>query len=363
MRIVLLGYYGYGNVGDEAGLGVILERLRGLWPGANLTVISGHPAASEKLHGVEAISRFDLPRLRRRLKTADLFLLGGGGLLQDTTSLRSLLYYLAMIRWANRAGAPVVLYGQGIGPLRRPFSRRLMAENLRLVRLIAVRDPASAQLLRDLGLGERLRVGSDPVFSQRRPEPGRGKAILAQVGLAGQRLVGIAPRRVGPAFFWRSLAEYLRWLEAQAGLKPVLLSFQSPQDDWLVQPLERELGHSVVTLAGLPPEDFLAVIGELELLVGVRLHSLVMAASMGTPFLGVAYDPKVDAMLAPFGLQGFAPGDFRPEVAGPRSLELLARREEIGRELQSTSQSLTEGEEGLWREIQSVVTGRPVGRS
>ena len=125
-RIVVSGYYGSKNAGDEAMLAAMLEVLGDLDPKLHITVISADPEDTRKRHGVDAVSWLGLPAIIRELRQADLLISGGGSLLQNVTSRRSLYYYMGIIFLAFMAGLKVMLYAQGIGPIRGHLPRRLM---------------------------------------------------------------------------------------------------------------------------------------------------------------------------------------------------------------------------------------------
>ena len=89
-KIVISGYYGFNNAGDEALLTAILAALRAKEPKADITVISGNPGNTIAKHQVKSLYRFAAVRLLRAIREADLVISGGGSLLQDVTSKRSL---------------------------------------------------------------------------------------------------------------------------------------------------------------------------------------------------------------------------------------------------------------------------------
>src|SRR5579872_2840845 len=149
-RIAVSGYYGCGNTGDEAVLAGIIESFarRGAAGRAEITVLSADPDDTRQRHRLPAVDRMSMHAVRRTLRTSDLLLSGGGSLLQDTTSLRSLVYYLWIVRLARILGTPVMFYAQGIGPLRRRVSRAMVRVVADRVHYITVRDPGSARTLR-----------------------------------------------------------------------------------------------------------------------------------------------------------------------------------------------------------------------
>ena len=187
MRLLLSGYYGCGNAGDESVLEGALTALRRAGR-VETTVLSGDPEATRALHGVQAVSRGDPRAIWRALGLADLLISGGGGLIQDRTSARSSLYYLGIIEMAQRAGVPVYLYSQGVGPLRRRWLRRVVGHSLRRVKGAGVRDEASGKLLEEIGVpGELITVTADAAFALRPPGPEESRKALAAIGVdAGQ---------------------------------------------------------------------------------------------------------------------------------------------------------------------------------
>ena len=142
-RLVISGYYGFGNAGDEAMLAAILEAILEVVPDADITVISGNPGHTAANHGVKAIGRFDMFGILNAIGRCDLLISGGGSLLQDVTSKRSLYYYLSIITLATSFGKRVMLYAQGIGPLRRKRARQIVGQVLNKVTMITVRDERS----------------------------------------------------------------------------------------------------------------------------------------------------------------------------------------------------------------------------
>ncbi len=152
-KIAVSGYYGCGNSGDEAVLAGIRDGFRRrAGDRVVLTALSQRPADSRALHGIDAADRMDIRTLRATIGRSDLLISGGGSLLQDTTSFKSLLYYLFVMRIAASCRVPVMLYAQGIGPLRRGISRKLVRMTVNRAAYITVRDEGSAELLRSIGV-------------------------------------------------------------------------------------------------------------------------------------------------------------------------------------------------------------------
>ena len=138
-KIVVSGYYGSKNAGDEAMLAAMIEVLSELDPKLHITVISADPADTERRHGVKAIPWLGIGAIWAAIRDADLVISGDGSLLQNVTSGRSLYYYLSVIFLARLLSKPVMLYAQGIGPVCGSFPRWLMTAVSQKVSRITVR--------------------------------------------------------------------------------------------------------------------------------------------------------------------------------------------------------------------------------
>jgi polysaccharide pyruvyl transferase CsaB len=301
VRLAISGYYGFGNAGDEAVLGGILAAFKlkaGTEPN-DAWVLSGDPAATEREHGVHAVPRMDGKLIRQAFRDADLIISGGGSLLQDVTSLRSLAYYLWTLALARRSGRPVFVYAQGIGPLRRAISRWVVRWFLARVDAITVRDEASAETLRRIGLRRaEVRVTADPVFALPAPDRARGRAALRAAGIDdGRPVVGIAPRP-WPGTDVVGLAARTARKLADGGYAVALMPMQVQQD----APICREAaaacgegGRYVEAASGY--RAAMELCAGVDAMIGMRMHALAFGAVGGAALVGIAYDPKVSALM------------------------------------------------------------------
>lgn len=346
-HLVLSGYYGCGNAGDEAVLAGTKEAFRKVaGKRVELVVLSQNPTVTQALHGLEAVPRMHLPSLKKALRQADVLLSGGGSLLQDVTSFRSLFYYLFVIAMALQLKKPVMLFAQGLGPLRHPLSRKLVRAAACRATAITVRDQESAQLLKELGVqGPPIEVTADPAFCLT-PEP--VEPLLQQHGLDVRKpIVGVALRQ------WGSLHEQvpsthvrlLQALRAHCASQVVLLPMQQPQDLlWARNVVTKSEGTSSFPIlsTATTPQQLLGAIAAMQAVVAMRLHALLFAVRAEVPPFALKYDQKIESQMRRLGLeQEMAPWrDFDPDRVAQRVGELIQNRNSLQQRLRSLRASL-----------------------
>ena len=128
--IIISGYHGFKNSGDEALLFAILNTLRKKKKDIDVTVLSKTPEETARVYNVNSVSRYNFFKVRKEMKNSKMLLFGGGSLLQDATSSKSILYYLAIIFLAQRCGIKTMLYANGIGPIIKKSNRFLATKIL-----------------------------------------------------------------------------------------------------------------------------------------------------------------------------------------------------------------------------------------
>jgi polysaccharide pyruvyl transferase CsaB len=291
MKVTVSGYYGFGNTGDEAIALAITRELK--QRGHRPLLLSNTPEATAETYGCGSAPRMKPAGLLGALARSNVVLSGGGGLLQDKTSARTLTYYLGVIRAARLLGKRVVIFNQSIGPLS-PEGGRKVAAALRGLRVI-VRDRGSLDTLQALGISGEL--GGDPALLLH-PSPSLPRQ-LGQVIIAPRGDVTEATQR---------LKTVTAQLQAQ-GRRVLALSFMPAHDDAAAH----SLGADEV-LSTVDPQVALDAIASSGFVIGVRLHAVILAAAAGVPFAGVAYDPKVQGFCSDAG----AP--FHPVALDPQDV-------------------------------------------
>ncbi|MEN6391540.1 MAG: polysaccharide pyruvyl transferase CsaB [Syntrophomonas sp.] len=335
MRIALSGYYGFDNAGDEALLSAITSSVRELAPEAEFVVFSGNPGSTSKTHGIPAVYYKSPLQVMRSLLKSDLLISGGGSIFQDITSSRSLPYYIGVVALAKLLGRPVMFYAQGVGPINRKLSRLLMRLVANRVDLISLRDRESAHLLQEIGVKRPpVMITADPVLAL---QPGASdletiKACCSNWYIGNKPLICVSVRH-WPALdgYQQHLARVLDRLVGR-GFTILFVPMAWPEDileSRLIMSLMQET--SSIVDRKLNSRELLALISQSEMLLGMRLHSLIFAASQGVLFGGISYDPKVEAFLHSYGLE---PLPLTYEPMQERILQLLGSgemREEITR--------------------------------
>jgi polysaccharide pyruvyl transferase CsaB len=292
-RVALAGYYGFGNLGDELLLeAVIAALLRCGIPRERMVTLSNDPDGSRRKLGVAAVHRWNAGEVYRMLGQSETLLLGGGGLFQDATSLRSCVYYWGLVRGAVFRGAVPWALGQSVGPLRSKFARWLTRDALRRCRVVQVRDSAALSLCKALGvyaeLGHDLVFSLSDVFSERNWAKGnwvKEDALLVNLRPCG----GDFSLRFADA-----VSAYASTFEGEA----VGVAF-SKEDESLMRRFmeEKRLSLSHVERVATV-SDALCVFRGAKAAIGMRLHFAILAALASVPLVVAPYDPKVEAFAS-----------------------------------------------------------------
>ena len=293
MNFLINGYFGFQNAGDEAVLAAMIAHLRVFDSSATFVATSGDPAATRQMHGIEAIGRQNPRELLGAMQRCDVFLSGGGSLVQDVTSVRSAIYYTTLLRMAQMLGRPTMVYAQGVGPLRSATARKAARAAFGGARVLTVRDPESAGLLREIGVSRAVEITADPVWDLASSEA-RDQRPEAREWIAALRSWPGADALALPR-----LVEALRREALAAGAELRFLAMQTGVDDVLLRALVSP--DEILDTAGWHPRRMVERLSKAERVLAMRLHALIFAASVGVPVVAFDYDPKVRALAGIIG--------------------------------------------------------------
>ena len=331
-KVVISGYYGFDNCGDEAVLLAMIHCLKKLAPNIRIVVLSNNPKKTRDLYSVEAANRWNPLRVAFELIFCRLVLCGGGSLLQDVTSAKSLSYYLAIISFAAFFRKRIMIYSQGIGPLNMEKSRVKVSRALNRCHTITVRDERSAELIGDLGVKHDVHVTCDPVMALC---PDDIDSCGLEDDLHGILVSESKDKKRNPLLVaairqWsdnRHLAVVAEFLDTQVkrGWDVLLVSAHHPHDMEAVDKVFQLMTERTYRLdSNLTARSFLALTARADRVFSMRLHGLICAFSAGTPLIGLSYDPKVDAFMAQAGLSSYClPYDTFNSKAAERLSEEL----------------------------------------
>ena len=337
-RILVSGYYGFGNIGDESILAALVESLRSAERDVDITVLSANPSFTEARHGVGAVDRKNFFEIYLAIKNCDLFISGGGGLLQDITSEKSIRYYLGLIYIAARLGKKIMVYGQGIGPITKKANRTLTRAVLNRVNAITVRDEQSMEDLKSMGVNRPpMYITSDPVVTLKPPGSSRGMEVLEKLGVReGRPVVGFSVRDwKGAEEFNEIMAKTADSLIEELGFQVVFVPFHYGEDNKCIMKIKSIMRNDAYLVEGrYTPGEVLDMMGRMDMTVGVRLHSLIFSAIQGVPLVGISYDPKIDGFLSRLGMR--AAGSISDVDLGDLLVEIQrvwADREKVRRQI------------------------------
>lgn len=354
LKLLLAGYFGFDNAGDEALFESEVENFRKLDPEVELTALVQDPATANRL-GVATVPRKDLAGVWKAMRSTDLFVLGGGGLFQDVTGPATVFYYGGLLTMCALARKPSVFFCQGYGPVTGNLQKFATRQFLRLPELVTVRDVESQAELVDLGLSlEDVHLAADPALLLDPMDPKELTPILKEENLFQElgrselpdgRLSGAGPLvvvtvRPWPGLPLEGLATALKGFREKHKARYLLLPFQPERDlepsRKLVELLD---GQARLLERELPPKALSGILACADMIIGMRLHSLILATATNPPLYGLSYDPKVERFCRRAGALSCSIEEISPERLLEEWEHLL-----LGRKLQRKAQAQRVGE-------------------
>ncbi|MEO1004519.1 MAG: polysaccharide pyruvyl transferase CsaB [Cyanobacteria bacterium J06638_38] len=302
-RAVLCGYYGMGNAGDEA---LLMSLLQMLPESVEPIVLSGNPQETKHRYGVTSCDRKSTFTLLKVLQQSQVFIWGGGSLMQDATSLASPIYYAGLMALAQQRGLKTIAWAQGIGPLNKSFTRWLTKQVLLGCDAISVRDAASAALLNSWQID--YQVAPDPVWAlQSAPPP--------QLPATDKEIVAVVLRShpLLTAARLQTLIQAIKDFQSQSNSFILLVPFQPAQDLAIAETIAAELTQDRTVMSIADPKQLKGLFKQVKMAIGMRLHSLIMAAAEGCNCFALSYDPKVSQLMSEIQIPGYELANLPPD--------------------------------------------------
>ena len=308
--VVICGAYGRGNAGDDAILEAILQEMRAIDPDMPITVLTKDPKATRLTYRVRTAGRMDVLTWKKAMRHAGLYINGGGSLIQDVTSRRSLWFYLHNIQAAHKAGCKVQMYGCGIGPVLREQHRKLAARVLNAsVDVITLREPDSLKELQSMGVTKpEILLTADPALTLPAASEDEIDSVLLRAGIPPHGKYLCFALRNWKGFEDKAplFAQAAKYAYETYGLTPVFAAVEKHLDPVAgrLAATGLDIPHYFLDDAG-SAGTIIGALSRMQAVVSMRLHALIFAAGQGIPLAGVVYDPKVSAFLRYIGQENF----------------------------------------------------------
>lgn len=297
-KLALCGYYGYRNSGDDAILAAIIKSFKGLEREPDVWVLSKRPEITRKEYSCKSINRFDFSSVWKLLKDTDVLVMGGGSLLQDKTSNRSLYYYLGLMILALIRKVKVILYANGVGPIKSKINRFLTAWTLNRINILTIREKYSYDFVKSIGVDKpEIVITADPVFNLCSPEEQTDfSKIYEKENIKKDKpIVGVMFRS------WKGEGNYAGKMSVicdkiieKYDYQIVFVPMKFPADLKVSLAISKGMKNSSIVLENrYVPQEILPLIKDMKLVLGMRLHSVIYAGIYSVPFIGFEYDPKV----------------------------------------------------------------------
>lgn len=333
-KIAICGYYGYRNTGDEAILDAIVESINDEMPDVEITTFSGNPRETSEQHGIKAVyigdsitfrKLFDIRNIAKiinivkTISKTDLLIIGGGGIIHDRNIRGVARFWLNKIILGKLLCKPVMVYAPGVGPIRTKLGRFLTKFVVGSVDIITVRDETSKKVLMSCGIIKTpIQVTADPVLALTPAPPKRVEEILAIEGVTNAKpLVGMSVRwnpyefEIGDEFvehFKRRISKVSDYIIEELGADLVFIPMQFPPretcDVKIMDTIHQmmEFKDQATIIRGMhSPKEMLGIVGKMDMVIGMRLHSLIFASRMNIPMVGIVYDSKVKEFIKMVG--------------------------------------------------------------
>ncbi|MDD5687117.1 MAG: polysaccharide pyruvyl transferase CsaB [Elusimicrobia bacterium] len=298
--IVISGYYGFKNTGDELILKAIVNDLRFYKPGIKITVLSATPKETAITYNLRSINRWNLFTILKEIKNCKMLVSGAGGLFQDTTGSLSLWYYLLIIFIAAIFKKTVFVYAVGIGEIRHLFNRYFIKNCFNKVNRITVRTRQDKEMLESFGVRKEITITADPVFGLDLEPYKKNNNIQ-------NNQIGVIIRKTGN---WKKdikiFSELSRLFMENTGTKIIFIPFQKTSDLKILRMIQNEIAQKTEIFIWEEIDDILKLFSRLDVIVSMRLHGLILASKYGIPFVPISRYSKITNFLSLIGYENSA---------------------------------------------------------
>lgn len=297
-KILLSGYYGYNNAGDEAILKSIIANIKKIDKDADITVLSDNIEFTKEKYNINAVKRFNPLHILKALLKCDILISGGGTLFQDKTSTRSLIYYTSIINIAKLFGKKVMIYANGIGPLKKQSNIKRVKKSIEKSDIITLRDIEALETIKSMKVeNKNIFLTTDPVFSLKPDD--NTQALLKENNIpCDKEFVVISARSWDKqGEFTTIFAKACDYIIEKYDKNIIFFALQYPHDLKSTHIIKQKMKNNSYIIQDITPMQMMGIMQKATYVISMRLHGLIFASSVCTPVLGFSYDPKIDNLL------------------------------------------------------------------
>jgi len=334
-NILISGFYGFGNAGDEAVLEGLLKSLK-FSNAEDITVLTSNLEYTKKHHkSIKYVPRYSKEALKSLLN-CDIFLSGGGSLLQNITSNKSLYYYLFMLDLAKFLRKRTVIYAQGIGPINGKNHLKKVINSIKKCNIISVRDKDSQDILVSNGIPkERVLLTYDPAFLASK-DTEKAEYILGKYNLNNKNFIVISLRPYKDNSWLKELKKSIEIVYNNLKIPIIALPFL-PEED---ADISKGIKEITTVTEEIDWKTIKGIISKSSMVIGQRFHSLIFAASENIPFITLSYDPKNTSFAKSYKQeQIFQIDNLNSEDLAKYTIEIYNNREKISQKYFETSKN------------------------
>ncbi|MFC2061961.1 polysaccharide pyruvyl transferase CsaB [Elusimicrobiota bacterium] len=334
-KVILSGYYGYNNAGDELILDSILNGFKKYFPDTEVNVLMRGGKSRENSGNVRFLHRYDPVSILVNLINSDALILGGGGLIQDHSGILTVYYYYMLMALAKILFKKLIVFNQGIGPIKSRFNLFIARILFKKADFIAVRDEYSKEYMQWLiGDDKDIILGADPVFTD----------ISVHKKEAGKemRRIGVSVRKWKNYRVEDKLAVIVKKLKAK-GEECFNIPFHRDYDGINIEGVEE--------INWEHPRQIWQIFSGLDGLIGMRLHSLIIGVLCGLPVVGISYDPKVTSFCGFMGIPCHEVDNISDTNIIVELEELFDKNVEYTEKIEDLNRRLTDS----WERLKSFV--------
>jgi polysaccharide pyruvyl transferase CsaB len=335
--VIISGYYGFGNIGDDAMLRSIIDNLKLLKPDISIAVLSRRPERTSENYNVFAVNRLNILSVIKVMKKAKLFIYGGGNIIQDSTSSRSLMFYLGTAWLAKILRLKVMFYANGIGPINRRRNLFFSKIILNSADAITVREHISYNELKRMGISNpKVSLTADAALSVHIIDTIDFESILQSEDIPqSAKYAGFAVRKCPGAEkedtkekYEQVIADTADYVYEKYNLLPLFVPMEYPLDLTVIKRIVSKMKNKGYILQkSHSVSEIFTVIKKMDIMISMRLHALIFAANLNVPLLGISYQPKVD---------GFLDYISQPCAGNIKNISIEKTKEEIDRILMNS---------------------------